>query len=467
MSRFGTVAAVALVATVALASRANAMPSFVRQTGLTCMQCHVTVIGTPDFTFTGKKFRLNGYRSPWVGEKIEAGEEGALNGRRLALSNFSPFSMRIGQSFLSQSKGSQEVGSPNPDPSAVTSTPFSNWAMFYVGSIGDHVGFWNETYFTARGNTSQGSQTYRFMGMDEWDLKLVFNPGYDNIIGFATTTQTFSYLAGFGAANSGAALNAMQRGGTPGSAHTPYGNIGVYGMLKDKLLFAAGVQGGEDNYSLKGMAYLLDLGLAVSNSDYNQFWVNFQGKFGNDGVPIVTNTSLSGDVTSYTYSDAYNGVSATRGGTSATRVAYRSSDIGDFIRTKTEAEYSFTDKGPHRLWTSCGFVYNKETYADGAKIDQQGWGCTIRYLNNQTYGISYSLSGALKNDFTDRNAVVHKISDSPINPLSFGFHYKVAQNFRAQLSLSGLTKGGGGRLDDTRSFKANGWSWGISFDFQF
>ena len=85
MQRVALVAAVAFVATVALVSNANAMPTFTRQTGLTCNQCHVSIGPTPDFTFTGKKFRLNGYRAPYVAEKIEAGEEGALNGKRLMM----------------------------------------------------------------------------------------------------------------------------------------------------------------------------------------------------------------------------------------------------------------------------------------------------------------------------------------------------------------------------------------------
>ena len=69
---------------VVAASVASAnVPSFVRQTGLTCNQCHMTWTPTPDMTFTGIKFRVNGYRTPWVAEKIEAGEEGALNGLSL------------------------------------------------------------------------------------------------------------------------------------------------------------------------------------------------------------------------------------------------------------------------------------------------------------------------------------------------------------------------------------------------
>ena len=64
------------------------------------------------------------------------------------------------------------------------------------------------------------SATFRVMGIDEWDLKLVFNPGYDNIVGFATTTQSLSTLSGFSPFNSGVAGNALQRGGV-GQAHTP------------------------------------------------------------------------------------------------------------------------------------------------------------------------------------------------------------------------------------------------------
>src|SRR5687768_1919509 len=58
MRRFIAVAALALFASATLASSASAVPSFTRQTGLTCNQCHITFSNVPDFTFTGKKFRL-------------------------------------------------------------------------------------------------------------------------------------------------------------------------------------------------------------------------------------------------------------------------------------------------------------------------------------------------------------------------------------------------------------------------
>jgi hypothetical protein len=469
MGRFAVAAAVALVATAASVSSANAVPSFVRQTGLTCNQCHITQLGTPDFTFTGKKFRLNGYRAPYVAEKIEAGEEGALNGRRLVLSSFfSPLSFRIGQQFLSQSKSSSQVGGTPTVASAVTNRPFSNFSMFYAGGIGDHIGFWNEIYFDAAGPGAGGTgSTFRTMGMDEWDLRLVFNPGYDNIVGIGTNSQTFSYLAGFGPARSGAAGNSLQRGGV-GQAHTPYGNIGAYALIKDRVVVAVGVQGGEDNYSLSGMNYQSVLAVAINNSDYNQMWWNFQIKAGNDAIPIVTNTDLSPDRTQFEYTDAVSGVSATRGPVGdPLRTSYRSEDIGDFVRTTTELEYSFVDRGPHSLWTSVGVAYNDETYADGANYKSFGWGFSVRYLYNRTFGFVYGLNDYTKREFTDRNGLTHEVSKPAMNPFSGSFHYKVAQNFRLQLSWGFLSKGGGNRLDDTRQYNRDGWNWGLNFDFLF
>src|SRR6185436_712929 len=95
-------------------------------------------------------------------------------------------------------------------------------------------------------------------------------------------------------------------------------------------------------------------------------------KAGNDGIPIVTNTGLSADRNSFTYTDAITGVSTTRSAVAAQQVAYRATDVGDFIRMKSEMEYSFVDRGPHSLWSSCGFAINHETYADQAEIKQTG-----------------------------------------------------------------------------------------------
>ena len=126
MRRFGLVASLVAFGIVAMAASANAVPSFVRQTGLTCNQCHITFANVPDFTFTGKKFRMNGYRAPYVAEKIEAGEEGALNGKRLMLGIQNIYSLRFRNTLLSQNKGATRALAPASSPSSLTTTPGSS-----------------------------------------------------------------------------------------------------------------------------------------------------------------------------------------------------------------------------------------------------------------------------------------------------------------------------------------------------
>jgi hypothetical protein len=91
--------------TVAWAGSAAAVPSFTRQTGMSCNQCHITFgAPVPNFTFTGKLFRMNGYRIPFVAEKIEAGKEGALNGKRMALAIWPYLSLRYQSEIAAQSR---------------------------------------------------------------------------------------------------------------------------------------------------------------------------------------------------------------------------------------------------------------------------------------------------------------------------------------------------------------------------
>jgi hypothetical protein len=113
-----------------MAAKANAVPSFVRQTGLTCNQCHITFANVPDFTFTGKKFRMNGYRAPYVAEKIEAGEEGALNGKRLMIGVQNIFSLRFRNTLVSQSKSSTRSLAAASSASSLTTTPGSSISWF-------------------------------------------------------------------------------------------------------------------------------------------------------------------------------------------------------------------------------------------------------------------------------------------------------------------------------------------------
>jgi hypothetical protein len=455
--------AFAFVATVALASSANAVPSFTRQTGLTCNQCHVTFSNVPDFTFTGKKFRLNAYRTPYVAEKIEAGEEGALSGNRLVLGIQNIFSLRFRNVLLSQSKAATDAATPDPGKGPVTTQPGTTISWFYVGGIGENIGLWNEFYLDAVGNASASAAPFRINTFDEFDLKFAFNPGYENIVGFAITTQSLQDLAGFNPFNSGTP-SAMQRGGIS-SAHTAYVNLGAYTLIKDRFLIIAGTQPGEDNYSFSdGMNTQGIIAYALGNTDKNQAWVNFNIKAGNDGVPIVSNPSLNSD-RAITYSEAIAGVTALHKDAAGKALgAYTPANTGDFVRTLAEVLYGFVDRGPHSFTGGAGISNNRETYDDGAEIKQTAIGLRGRYFYDRTYGVEYTYTKQMKNDFTDSTGKLHKAS-TDWNGTSATFFYRPAMNFSFSLGV-GINRTLGQKLDDTRVVR-NGWSWNLGYDFFF
>lgn len=464
MRRLAVASAFALFASVTLASSASAVPSFTRQTGLTCNQCHITFSNVPDFTFTGKKFRLNGYRTPYVAQKIEAGEEGALNGNRLMLGIQNIFSLRFRNNMLSQSKPASDAATVAPEKGGIVSQPGTTISWFYVGAITDHIGIWNEIYLTNGGNVSPEAAVFRLNAFDEIDLKFAMNPGFDNIVGLAVTTQQLGDLAGFGPFNSGTPNN-MQRGGFS-TAHAAYVNLAAYAFIKDRLMIVGGVQPGESNYNFSdGMNFQTVVGYALGNTDQNQLWIMGNVKAGNDGIPVVTNWSMNSDRQTV-WTEAIGGVNATRGnGTDGKPLgAYTPANTGDFVRAMSEIHYGFIDKGPHSVSSAFGVSYTKETYDDGAEIKQTAVGGRMRYYFDRTYGVEYQANKVLSNDFTDRRGVLHPASTN----LTYGtinFYYRPAMNFSINVG-AGLSTTLGAKLDDARTVR-NGWSWQIGYDFFF
>jgi len=473
MRRFGLAAVVAAFGIVALAATANAVPSFVRQTGLTCNQCHITFSNVPDFTFTGKKFRMNGYRAPYVAEKIEAGEEGALNGKRLLMGVQNIFSLRFRNTLLSQSKGSRTPTNLNPTASSLTTTPGSSISWFYVGAIGEHIGLWNEFYLDGAGGGTESS-IFRLTSFDEYDLKFVVNPGYDNIVGVAYTTQAMNCLAGFCPYAPGGGAASLGGGGI-GNAHTPYVNMFAYALIKDRIVTVLGTQAGEDNTNFSGHNYGGLLAYAIGNSDYNQMWVKYEFRAGNDKIPAITNVGLDWSTRNITYTTAgmYTNL---RGSTAATRVAYKPADLGDFFQQAFQVLYGFVDRGPHSL--SAGAAYNiglRETYAEGSEYhgtNTVGFG--FRYYYDRTYGVEYAYTKTVKSaTFQDKNSVMHTLRRGASNPFSATFFYRPAMNFSLSLGATVLQKGAQGGFtapdvaDDGFSYGRNGWNWNIGFDYMF
>ena len=463
------------------AEKASAVPSFARMTGLTCNQCHVSFSPVPTFTFTGKKFRINGYRAPHVAAKMEAGEEGKVSGKRLAIGLSDYFSFRFGSTLIGQSKPSWNPANPEPSTSSLSTNPYANAAIYFVGPIGDHIGMWNEFYFTTGGvnssinGVSHGTNTFRVIGYDEYDVKYVWNTE-NSVLGVSLSTQSINQSLGFGPFPTGLTSHA-QRGGFA-QTHPPYANLGVYGFFNDRLAISVGVTPGEDNldYSCTDknangqrddgtcMAYQGMVGYALANTDENELWVTALVKAGNDGVPIVSNIGLSADRSRWTYSDAIAGVAATRTSLPlAARVPYGATDIGDFFRSYYELNYGTIDRGPHSLAAALRVNVNSEKYADDAKVVHNAAGIAARYMFDRTYGFNFALEKDLTHEFTDETGVKHDVPRSI--GVSTAFSYRPAMNFSINLNVSNSRAT---RIvpEGTNGFN-NGYSWNLGLDYLF
>jgi hypothetical protein len=196
MKQLKWLTAAAVVALVVVTSRANAVPAYARQTGFACNQCHMSWSPTPDFTVTGQKFRMNAYRDPFTADKMEAGQEGAINGKRLVLGLQSYWTWHYRSSLLQQSRATYDPAvSAAPAASSIAAQPFSSVGLDYAGPIGEHFGIWTEYYIDGNGGVGnvRGDMTNA-----EYTVSFATNPGGPgNIIGIVWTNQELPNDMGF------------------------------------------------------------------------------------------------------------------------------------------------------------------------------------------------------------------------------------------------------------------------------
>jgi hypothetical protein len=442
MRRLTVALGVLALGVLALAPRkAEAVPSFVRQTGMTCAQCHVMFgAPVPNFTFTGKKFRMNGYRVPFVTERIEAGQEGALGGKRLNISLFPYISLRYQSVFAAQSK-SAVTGVK----SAITSNPTSRLAIFTGGPVGDYFGLWTEMYLTPDG-ARDGDWTLGLFSFDEYDLRYTRMKN-NNVFGLAFNNQGIAEVSGFGPWSPGGSQ--LNRGGLAGWSHPNRGNFLAYAWLNDKILITGGASPGDNNLDWNKVSYLGQVAYAIFNSDAKEAWVNVMFKAGNDAIPLATNTAVAPNTRNWSYTAGVTGVPTFMGGANA-NVA----QISDYTRLTTEVRYAFIDRGPHSMEVGGAFNINTDNYLTGDKLKQNSVFGRVRYVNNRTYGVDLTIG---KNTTYQYNG-----TDIP-DKVSYNsyFTFQPAMNMILALSYGNtqaLTLG---------APATTGWNWALNIDYLF
>jgi hypothetical protein len=435
--------------TVTLDASSDRVPSFTRQTGMTCAQCHVMFgAPVPNFTYTGKKFRLNGYRVPFVTDKIEAGEVGALSGKRLSMSLFPYLSLRYQSVFAQQAKlpGANKAG-------PIVSNPTSRLAFFTGGPIGDFFGLWTELYLTPDGSPDN-EWTLGLFSFDEYDLRFV-KMSDNNTFGLAFNNQGISEVSGFGPWPVSIPAE-HNRGGFQGWSHPNRGNLLAYAWLNDRLLFSAGASPGQNNLDWTRLRYLGQVAYAVMNSDERELWLNLMVALGNDDIPFITLTSPGAGRT-WQYRSGVSGIDSTR----ATPGPYRSTDLDRTRRVTGEVRYGFIDRGPHSAEFAGRVNFNKDDFLDTASVTRNDVGGAVRYVYNRTYGLDFGVWKPVTYEFTSRGGGTKY---SIPNKLSYSGYVSFQPAMNMIIAL---------QYGNTQSQRINptavttGWNWALNVDFLF
>ncbi len=407
----GVAAALAVVAQVADAR----VPAFVRQTGLVCNQCHVTWTPVMDFTFTGMKFRLNGFRTPWVAEKVEAGDEGGVNGQRLALTLGSMLSWHVRGLFVGSNTPPSDPSLPAPGAGQPSSNLIQTVGMHYAGPIGDHIGIWNEFYMYGGGlgptaaNGNAGGNRNGYIGLSHFSVVLTTNSN-GNIFGWEGQLLPSPGAHDFMQLNNDPTPTHMFNNPGISGSGAPYVYYSVYGFFKDRLGVEMGLEPGEDNLGWKRFNYRVESGYFLKNTDANFWRVSAEFKMGNDMVPIVSTLRAQPDgIRTLVPADAVIGISAAR----ASNTPLSSTNLGDAKRWLFGIAGGFVDHGPHSFDVSVSQAVESETYDDQSSSTMSAIGGEIRYTYNRTWGIQAHWSTYEKWNFTDATQLVHNI---PMNP---------------------------------------------------
>jgi hypothetical protein len=217
--------------------KADAVPSYARQTGFPCKSCHLT---PPELTPLGRTFKLNGYTmigKPTVTSKRTGRESGLMILESL------PLSVMLETSFSSTK--SPEPGPPPTDTTPSTGTQNGSFqfpqdvSLFLAGAWSEHVGSFVQVTYTTENNhfhwdntdVRYANSTKLFQKDFVYGITLNNNPTVEDLWN-STPAWGFPWIASSSAPspNAAAVIN--------GPLAQDVAGIGGYGMIDNHLYFA-------------------------------------------------------------------------------------------------------------------------------------------------------------------------------------------------------------------------------------
>ncbi len=466
--RLGLTAIGVLTLSVLTVGAVQAMPSFSRQTGMSCNQCHFTHDPTPSFTIQAMKFRANGYRFAERRTKLLAGQPGAEGGETLDI----PWDDYLSYRF--ESVVANKSQAPGQASTELTSNPTTRLAWFVTGPVTKNIGFWNEFYIVGDYGANNCSPSTACTGgstwapglvtWDEYDLVYTINPDaiQDNgdIYNIRFTNQGLDEEP-WGPNQIGAPSAIGPRGELDGNAHPNLGAFRFTAWMHDRWVWQLGAWTGDNNSGWDQKMEDGDIEYYFDNRSDNTVAARIQAQTGDDEIPYVTTDALQEGANQnplvYTYHDAITGISATR----ACDCAYLNTDLKNNVAVDPTFRWQRSDVGDDGdiSWAwAIGLAYGRDEYTDGASFTEELFGTGLIWCYAHTHCLQPTFSHTLKYTFTDHNNVSYDVPEP--NSYSLSYVYQPAMNFAVVVSLSTSST-----TSLTGPAKTGGWSFSTTLDF--
>lgn len=234
--------------------RALAIPSFARQTGMSCSACHTVF---PELTSYGRLFKLNGYTTTNTDELKDSSDS---DGNRLQISNTPPLAvmLQVADTFTQTPPNAATAVYNGSDKNGSLEFP-SQFSLFYGGRISPLMGaFVQATYDSASGTFGMDNTDIRFSDQTKiGGTDLIFgltannNPTLQDIFN-SVPAWGFPYATGNTAITPSASTQIEGLGGS-------VGGLGAY-FYWNELLYAeisayrTAPQGGPASSDIQGFA---------------------------------------------------------------------------------------------------------------------------------------------------------------------------------------------------------------------
>jgi len=425
------VALVTLLTALTLwSTRAAAMPSYARQTGLDCNSCHIGFDPVPQFTRTGRLFIMRGFHQPnsTAGKLREGGFDASgkdtpqYGGNYLALNWLDFFSAR----FVSD----LAVGGSTPGTGKnldVTSNAGARLSMFFTGPVTDWLGLWTEIGYlgnnalkATNSSTTAGQapgvptnlNTYAF---DEYRLTASRMVGKDSFVAFSVGNEYPDAINEFVFPLYQVKPWAYGQGGVGKEYSTTA--FSLLGFWNDSILTQySAVTGDADNNWSNGHNNYVALaydGIPGTGSRFrresNDLWWVVESVWGSN-VGSQVNPARTSLLCTKTCPP---GISDTNLSFTNT-IGYQWNTLGDLaaingtgfetVNSSTAWRFSIhqavADMGNHSWYQSLAIGGMHQSYVSGASSNEEKIGYTMTYFFNRTYGVGVYANRILHYDYT-------------------------------------------------------------------